>query len=355
MKPIIYRATVLLLSALFLISCTSGVKKAPEEQDAVITPTETGVEAPADSPERLLVEGKPLDAAMLYLKNASRVEQSQRQAYQLKAAQILIDNDYTDMAANVLADIDLYASTELEKTQILYFNIQIAIKERRPQQSLQMLELIKTRDYSAFATEADIINMHIKTYDLLNDSKQAAFYRIQLEPFLVEDRDIVSNQIAIVRVFQSMDQEELSALANQPGVPVAAKAWVDLALLIKKSNNPFRLTNMLTNWKSLHPQHPLRDEVIAILAPKADDQPVAAPGSAEAALVYDPHAPAQHGIDRVHPRAQGNGVRDIQGVGIGDLRVIVLPVKGKGVIASAQAAGSPVDRPGAGPQRIVYH
>ena len=268
----LYRTTaVTLVACTFFISCSSGVKETPQEATAVTT-TEPGIEPQADSPEALLAQDKPLDAAMLYLKNASRVEQSLRPTYQLKGAQILLDNDYSDIAANIIKDINPEELSPEQLTHLNYLQIQLALQERKATHSLELLKEFEKRDYSALTSEAGLLSLYIKSYELLNDSKQATQYRIQLEPLLLDRGEIVDNQIAIIRFFLSKEQSELAQMLETE-TNQSIKAWTDLSLLIKKSKNPFRLANMLNSWKSLHPTHPVTDELIAILAPQAQDLP----------------------------------------------------------------------------------
>lgn len=268
LKKIIYQSILLTSCVLLLISCTSGVKKAPDDTGAIVS-----TQTPDDeSPDSLIAQGKKQEAAMLYLKQAGKVEQSLRPSMLLIAAQLLIEIDSIKAASDILIKIQNEELTESQTTHLSYLTLLITLKERQADKSLQILNALKTKDYSEFVSEAELLNLSIQAHELRGDNDKAMISRIHLLPYLTEEQEIIDNQINIVRVLVAMEIDSLNKM-SESSTDETVKSWVDLALLIKKSKNPFRLANMLSSWKSLHPQHPLRDQVIAALAPKPDLEP----------------------------------------------------------------------------------
>lgn len=246
------------------------MKKAPEKPEIAVTPAP--VEATEDSPEKLIALGKKREAAQLYLKMAAKATPQKRPTLQLKAAQLLIGMESTDAATDILKAIDNEDLNKQQDIQFVYLKLQLALQARQAEQSLQLLTQLKSKDYAEIVSEAELISLSIRTYELRNDNKQASIYRILLEPYLVDEQKITANQLNIIRSLVNLEHEELQLLAAENNNE-SVKSWIDLATLIKKSKNPFRLADMITSWKSLHPQHPLRDNVIGLLAPKSDIQP----------------------------------------------------------------------------------
>lgn len=258
--------------ALILASCASvDVKQATVsgEQQTQTEPTEQAEEA---NPEALIAQGKLSDAAMLYLTIASRTPAPEKQNLQLKAIDLLIKEKHFDIADNLLAELNLNELNTPQTAFYAYLNAKIAINERNPAKSQQWLNYVKSTDHSDFASDADILKLYIATYDLAADTKNAALTRIKLEPYLTAENESLLNQQAIIRGLLSLDSTVLQNIA-QTESDDRVRSWIDLSLLVKRSKNPFRLGNQLDVWKKQHPELPIKQAVLASLAPQIDDEP----------------------------------------------------------------------------------
>ena len=267
-----YRNTRLIYAAvisIFLASCASVEHKPPED-----TRPDGSIVA-ADDPSSLIEKGLLTEAAMAYLASANQKQAPEKQQIQLKAINLLIDAEHFSIAHNLLNEM---TSSELTETQLVFFaylNARLEINNRNAELSLQWLDLVQFQDYTSFATEMDILRLLINAHNLAGDIKSATLERIKLDKYLTDDEaKQLTNQQAIIRGFISYSAIQLQELADnqEPGI---VKDWIALSLLIKNSKNPFRLGNMLKSWKILHPEHPVSDPLLAILAPQEEDEPTA--------------------------------------------------------------------------------
>ncbi len=213
------------------------------------------------------------EAAMAYLALANQKQSPEKQQIQLKAINLLIDAEHFDHARNLLNEITNNKLTETQLVYFAYLNARLEINNRNAELSSQWLDLVQFQDFTSFATKADILKLLIGTYNLAGDIKSATLERIKLDELLNSDEAAQqANQHAIIKGFISYSPTQLQELVDErePGI---VKDWMELSLLIKNSKNPFRLGNMLKSWKILHPEHPVSDLLLAILAPQAEDEP----------------------------------------------------------------------------------
>ena len=269
-----YRNTKLIYAAaisIFLASCAS-VEHKPSDSESEDAHLDRSITA-TDDPSRLIEEGLLAEAAMAYLASANQKQAPEKQQIQLKAISLLIDAEHFDIAHILLNEM---TSSELTETQLIFFaylNARLEVNNRNAELSLQWLDLVQFQDYTSFATEVDILRLLISAHNLAGDIQSATLERIKLDEFLISDEaKQLANQQAIIRGFLTHSTNQLQELADdrQPGI---IKDWMELSLLIKNSKNPFRLGNMLKSWKTLHPEHPVSDLLLAILAPQEEDEP----------------------------------------------------------------------------------
>ena len=273
MKYLYPQFALIITASLLITSCSTGVKpETPGQTTEISTSQEGEATQQAQMSDNLLKEGKPLDAAMLYLKNASRVEQNLRPTYLMKGAQILLDNGLQDTADNIIHKINPDELNDQQLTQYVYLKIQLAIYARKATASLILLKDLEKRNYQTLITQARLFELYIRSYELSNDLQEAVNYRIQLEPLLNDQTEMTNNEVAIVRVFLSMSPADLQQLIDSESNP-AKKAWAEFSQVIKNTKNPFRLASVLTTWKETHPELAISDKLIAMLAPQEQDQP----------------------------------------------------------------------------------
>jgi len=266
----IYIATL----AIILASCASVDHKVTTDQATQTdeTPSEFG-DLATDDPSRLIAEGKLTEAAMVYLSLANRKEAPEKQQVKLKAANLLLDAEHFEIAQNVLNETGTGELTEQQLTFFAYLSARIEIHNRNAELSLQWLDLVNSQDYLSFTNDAAILRLHVSAHNLNNDTLAATLERIKLDNLLTEEdpQAHLANQQAIIRGFLTYSSDQLKELSNNSSE--IEKKWMNLSLLIKNSKNPFRLGNMLKSWKTLHPDHPVSELLLSILAPQDEDEP----------------------------------------------------------------------------------
>ena len=255
----------------FLSSCASVDKKATDRSGQQTSDEQT-VQLDAEDPAALVEQGKLTEAAMLYLTIASRAASPQRQDIQLKAIHLLTQDKRFEIADNVLSELNPNELNTAQTTFYAFLNAKIAVNARNPKKSQQWLSYVKSEDYSSFASEADILRLFITTYELAADLKNAILNRIALESFMSTESNIIQNQEAIVRGLLALNKTVLQNI-SQTETSSVVRSWVELALLVKRSKNPFRLGNQLKLWQEQNPEHPIKQPIIASLAPQLEDEP----------------------------------------------------------------------------------
>ncbi|MDH3327007.1 MAG: penicillin-binding protein activator [Gammaproteobacteria bacterium] len=254
---------------LALLASCSSVDVKPGGQNS---PFGIGGQLSAEDPGALIEQGKLTEAAMLYLTIASRASSPQRQDIQLKAIDLLTKDKHFEIADNLLSELNLSELNTHQTTFYSYLSAKVAINARNPKKSQQLLSYVKSEDYSSFASKADILRLSIATYELGSDPKSAILERIALESEIPSEDEILLNQQAIIRGLLTLDSTILQNIVQTEPDSIV-RAWIDLSLLVKNSKNPFRLGDQLKAWKEQNPQHPIRQLLIASLAPQLEDEP----------------------------------------------------------------------------------
>jgi len=265
-------STTFLSSAILiaLLASCSGVDTKKTSVDGQLA------SSTADTPESLIAEGKPTEAAMLYLTLSTRVSSPQRQDIQLKAIDLLTKEKHFETADNLLGELNTSELTAQQMAFFAYLKAKVAVNARNPQKGLAWLDYIKSENYTEFANRADVLRLFISTYELASDLENAILTRILLAPLLQIEEQILLNQQAIIRGLLTLDEtvlENIAQSATEAETATHVRAWVNLSLLVKKSKNPFRLGGQLKVWQEQNPQLAIGQSVIASLAPDMDDAP----------------------------------------------------------------------------------
>ena len=261
------------IAAALLISCATTEDRGEFQESTDPSIEQLIGEVQVEDPEALVQQGKINEAAMLYLKIASKASDPQRQSLQLKGIHLLITEKSYEIANNLISEMDSAKLNTDQLTHYAYLNAKLSNYARNAEESLQWLDYIKNENYLKFTTEIDALKLMISIYELASDSKSAILTRIKLEPFLTSETDIIANQQAISRDLLLINEEEIQNI-NGLEDSVRGIAWLELAMLVKKSKNPFRLGSQLASWKELNPSNPIRMEIIAALAPQITDEQI---------------------------------------------------------------------------------
>ena len=262
----------LLISAGFLISCASTNDRGREGDAGASFGQLTGT-VQYDDPAALIKEGKNNEAAMLYLKIASKASEPERSSLQLKGIHLLVNEKSFEIADTLISEIDAAKLNTNQLTHYAFLNAKLSLNERNAEKSLQWLDYIKNENYLKFTSELDALRLMISIYELASDNKSAILTRIKLEPFLKFENEVIANQQAIVHDLLLIDEVTLEKFTGL-GETTRGIIWLELAMLVKKSKNPFRLGSQLASWKELNPSNPVRNEIIAALAPQQTENQI---------------------------------------------------------------------------------
>lgn len=270
-KSILKTPICLFFTLGLLISCSSVEEKSSDKGENVDIDAESN-QLQANDPAKLIEQGKFTEAAMMYLDMAGKASSPLKQDIELKAIHLLIQAKQHDTANKLLSELSPNELNTKQTTFFSYLNAKIAVFERNPKKSQQWLAFVKDEDFSFFASHADIIRLYVATYELAADGKNAVLNRISLASHLLDEKDVLQNQEAIIRELLSLDVKTLQNL-SQTEKSANVRSWIDLGLVIKASKNPFRLSNQLNIWREQNPTHTIRPSIIASLAPTVDDEP----------------------------------------------------------------------------------
>jgi len=260
------------LFAVTLIALLASCASVDVKDHSSLTATTTTPEQPlpSEDPGELIAQGKIAEAAMLYLTIASRTNSPQKQDIQLKAIDLLTKSGHFEIAINLLAELNRDNLNTEQTTYYAYLKAKTAIYARKPQKSLQWLNLVKPENLSSFANKADVLRLYITTYDLASDTKNATLKRISLESYIQSDQEVLQNQQAIIRGLLTLGNNTLLNISQIESAP-NIRAWIDLSLLVKRTKNPFRLGEQLKTWQAQNPQLGIQDALLNTLAPHVDD------------------------------------------------------------------------------------
>jgi len=263
-----------LLVAAILSSCaTVEQPDQPETGEAVsIEDSRPAGDLASEDPETLIQSGKLIDAAMIYLRMANRAEAPEKQSIQLRAINLLLNADHFDIAGNLLEEIRSNELNSSQLTHYAYLNARMAIYNRNAKESMQWLDYVRNEDYSAFASEANILKLIITSHELAGETVPAMLKRIQLDELLDSGAEVSQNQQAIMRGFPTLSADTLKTMAQSADSRVV-RGWIEISQLVSKTKNPFRLGTMLQTWREQNPDHPIRQEILAALAPQESDEP----------------------------------------------------------------------------------
>lgn len=243
----------LLLTGIGLTGC---VKRAPSIGDDPALARITDPRA-----RRQLQLGNAEAAADIYTARAERSrDATQRQDYQLVAAEILFDRAMLEPGLAKLADIplildnlELQQRRDIVQAKSLLFNSE-------PEQALAALP--DPQDVVSPLHRARVFETRAQSYQALQDPDNELTARIQLEASL-DDKGVVDKNHA--QIWQLLTTQSLSTLhgmtTNVRGD--AYQGWIELALAHAESGlDSQRRATGLERWAELFPEHPAIDRFV---------------------------------------------------------------------------------------------
>lgn len=203
-------------------------------------------------------------AAREYTVLAAQFSELKRPAYLLRAAGALLRGNHIDQARRAIEAIDAGTLNPHQRVQHRVFAARIALADNRPQEALKLLQTEAPADTSA-SVRSELHELRADAYQRLGRLAEAAYQRVLREPYI--DRDereaFARNQQAIWQSLIRMPLEALKAIRTEPA-PDVFSGWVQLAR-IAKPTPPSNVSEQVSHWQTLYPEHPAAREIIELL------------------------------------------------------------------------------------------
>jgi len=250
--PIILLAT--LITAL-LAGCVGGPPSTPET-------TPSADDAQQIQPlEKMVQQGRYLDAALAYSRLANRAEYPQREIYSLRAAELLKDGNYIPQSFQLLSEIqgaDLGPEFHIRRVLL---TADIALARQRPNEALDVLNGITLQlaeDERDFRRRYH--QLRARAFEQLDNPLESTREHVLLEPLLDEPAAVQANQVAILDTLQKLTPQALNDLAAG-----GLDGWLALAAIGKGVDDRLPADELIARWRERYPLHPASEETIARL------------------------------------------------------------------------------------------
>ncbi len=247
-----------LLAALFMVllaGCAGGPPPAPET-------TPSADDAQQTLPlEKMVQQGRYLDAALAYSRLANRAEYPQRELFSLRAAELLRDGNYVPQSFQLLSEIqgaDLGSEFHIRRALL---TADIALTRQRPNEALDVLNGITLQlaeDERDFRRRYHQLRAH--TFEQLGNLLESTREHVLLEPLLDEPAAIQANQAAILNTLKKLTPQTLDDLAADE-----LGGWLTLAAIGKGEDDHLPADELITRWREHYPLHSASEETISRL------------------------------------------------------------------------------------------
>jgi len=216
--------------------------------------------------EQMALEGRFLDAALAYTRLAAESVSPQREAYTLRAAELLMTGNYVPQAYQLLVEIDSAGLTPELQARHALLSAEIALARQLPDQALAALDraapLLDAQLEVAGTQRLRLHQLRAKAYAQLKNYLEEAHERVVLEPLLTEPDAVLANQEAILAALQQLSPEAIKTL--QTGAPPDVfTGWLELAALSHSMEDAQQSGADLVSWRERYPDHPALDRIIA--------------------------------------------------------------------------------------------
>jgi len=248
----------ILLAALFtalLAGCAGGPSPAPE---TTLHAEDTAQTQPL---EKMVQQGRYLDAALAYSRLANNAEYPQREMYSLRAAELLRDGNYVPQSFQLLSEIqgaDLGPEFHIRRALL---TADIALTRQRPNEALDVLNSITLQlaeDERDFRRRYH--QLRARAFEQLGNPLESTRERVLLEPLLDDPTAVQANQAAILDALQKLTPQALEDLA-----PDELGGWLALAIIGKGVDDSLPADELIARWRERYPLHPASEETIARL------------------------------------------------------------------------------------------
>ena len=236
-----------LLLALVLTGCAVSPV---QEETRVLAPVPT---AELDRASALLSQGKPADAARLYLDLAAKAQPPAKAQLQLKAARAHLTAGQTTQARQVLEGIPQQGITPDQRELLLLTRADLALAMGHPKEAITDLQRMQAQGLSS-ALKAKRLGTLASAQRLDNQPLAAAESLSALDQMLPKDERL-ANQVALISTLSQLGASELQNLTRAGRGPM--KGWAEIALLARQSGmDPGQLETRYRQWRQTHLMHP---------------------------------------------------------------------------------------------------
>lgn len=248
-----------LLLAVLATGCANGPPPTPQAEQAANDSADT------QPLERMVRQGRYLDAALAYSRLASRVESPRREEYSLRAAELLKTGNYIPQSFQLLNEIqgrDLGPAFHIRRVLL---TADIALARQLPGKALSVLDSISDQ---LAADERDFRRryhqLRAQAFEQQADPLHSVNERVQLESLLDDADARQQNQTAILAALSQLSAQTLNQqIADLPAN--ITRGWLALASIGKAMNDNGQTNDIIEQWRMQYPGHPASDESIAAL------------------------------------------------------------------------------------------
>lgn len=220
--------------------------------------------------EQMVTEGRILDAALGYSKLAATASPPQQDQYALRAAELLMSDNYVPQALQLLREIDLAALQPGLQSRYALLSAEIFLARELPEEALAALDRLAPQLVAEPITPAAqrlrLHRLRAMAFGQLNNHLETARERVALEPLLTTTEAILANQEAILGALQTLSPEAVQALQTA-APPDVLSGWLELANIGRSLEDSTRGDADLVTWRERYPEHPAVGSIIsAVLA-----------------------------------------------------------------------------------------
>lgn len=242
-KPYKYILITALLSTALLGGCAN-------------LPPLTGSSVSPQKAQRLTQENRLAEASQMYTKLARKTkDQASREHFLLLSAEILIDNDqYTQGGQQRIDAIPLQLSSPDLQNRLSLLRAKEALIAGDTKTALSLLP--SANSVHSTAIKARIFEVQANAYNMLAQTAEELYARVQLDELLESDQAIETNHNLIWRQLSNHPDETLRHMTTSV-YGDTYQGWLELALIPRsKSLYARQLTAKIENWRQRFPNHP---------------------------------------------------------------------------------------------------
>lgn len=211
--------------------------------------------------EERAAAGDYLDAAQLYLKQATGATGARRTELRLGAAEYLARGQLWDRLENLLAGIDVTGLSPQQKTRYQLLNAELALSASRGDEALAQLQQIE--DPQALGEREPLYyRLKARAYTLTGNALEAARQLIWLDILLQDPQQKLANQYQIWEQLSTLSDEALQRLRTSPP-PDLLSGWMELVLIARQTRGDReRWEQELQRWRARYPDHPAQSVLL---------------------------------------------------------------------------------------------